>query len=232
MIEKDLKINRTFVKDEVYELLLKKIITGELAPCQRLRIQELSEKFGISRTPLREALLQLENEKLVLTKANRWTIVAPIDPVEALNIYPIIYSLESLALELAYEKIGEKEIEKLKSINNEIEELHEKKDQLNIIKKDNEFHNYIITLSGNTEIEDILSNLKKRVERMELYFYEHSDEHFTTYDQHLKIINALEDKNLDDAKKALTSNWTYTLDIVKSVSNEVDLSQEPIDTKN
>ena len=74
------KISRTFVKDEAYNLLAQRIINGELKPCERLRVQELSDDLGISRTPVREALLQLESEGLVMTKANRWTIVSPIIP--------------------------------------------------------------------------------------------------------------------------------------------------------
>lgn len=52
------KISRTFIKDEAYNLLAQKIILGELKPCQRLRVKDLSDSLGISRTPIREALLQ------------------------------------------------------------------------------------------------------------------------------------------------------------------------------
>lgn len=217
------KINRTFIKDEAYNLLAKKIIRGDLKPCQRLRVKELSDELGISRTPVREALLQLESEGLVLTKANRWTIVAPINPKEASNIYPIIYSLEELALEEAFEKIEQKDINKLRQINEEIKKMHEKNDQFGIIKKDNEFHRYISDLSGNDEIYPILQKLKRRVERMELYFFESSESKFTTYIEHLKIIEALEEGNLEKSKKALVGNWTSTIETVKKLSKNVKL---------
>lgn len=99
--KKEQKLKRTFMKDEVYNRLREWIITGELEPGAKLRDQDLSETLGISRTPIREALLRLENDGLVVTKANRWTLVAPIDLEEAESIYSIVWTLESLAMEQA-----------------------------------------------------------------------------------------------------------------------------------
>lgn len=90
---KENKIKRVFIKDEAYERLNRLIVTGELAPMTKIKIADLSEKLGISRTPLREALLRLENDGLIISKANRWTMVAPINMADAQNIYPIISSL-------------------------------------------------------------------------------------------------------------------------------------------
>ena len=66
------KIKRTFVKDEAYNIIHDQIIEGKLAPYTQLKISELSKELGISRTPVREAILKLENEDLVISKANQW----------------------------------------------------------------------------------------------------------------------------------------------------------------
>ena len=76
---KENKIKRVFIKDEAYDRLNRLIVTGELKPMEKINIKFLSEKLGISRTPLREALLRLENDGLIISKANRWTMVAPIN---------------------------------------------------------------------------------------------------------------------------------------------------------
>lgn len=216
------KISRTFVKDEAYNLLAKRIINGELKPCERLRVQELSDDLGISRTPVREALLQLESEGLVMTKANRWTIVAPINPGEAEDIYPIIYSLEELALIESFDKIDDKFIEKIEDLNEDIKYFHRKNDQLKTIKKDNEFHNAFIELSGNIEIKPIVDKLKRRVERMEIHFFEASEEKFTTYNEHKDIIDALKEKNLEKARAALVKNWKSTIDTIENLSKDME----------
>ena len=92
------KIKRTFVKDEAYNILHDKIISGELTPYTQLKISELSKELGISRTPVREAILKLENEDLVISKANQWTMVAPIKVERLKDIYPLVLELESYAL--------------------------------------------------------------------------------------------------------------------------------------
>lgn len=120
-------IKRKFIKDEAYDLISKKIISGELKPKTRIRINEMSEALGISRTPVREAILRLEDEGLILSKANRWTMVAPINIDETLNIYPIISSLEQLALKIGFSNINDEVIEELENINENIKKIQSKK---------------------------------------------------------------------------------------------------------
>ena len=91
-------IKRTFVKDEAYHILHDQIINGELKPYTQLKISDLSIELGISRTPIREAILRLENEGLVVSKANKWTMVAPIKVDSLKDIYEIVCELESYAL--------------------------------------------------------------------------------------------------------------------------------------
>lgn len=101
------KINRTFIKDEVYDKLSNWIITGYLEPETKININDLSTSLGTSRTPVREAILKLENEGLIISKANRWTIVAPIDLDSSYYTYSVVASLEMLALEQSFDKIDE-----------------------------------------------------------------------------------------------------------------------------
>ena len=73
------KIERTFVRKEAYVKLRNWILDGTLAPGAKLRDKELAEQLGVSRTPIREALLRLEDEGFVKAKPNRSTHVSSID---------------------------------------------------------------------------------------------------------------------------------------------------------
>ena len=114
------KIKRTFVKDEAYNIIHDQIIEGKLAPYTQLKISELSKELGISRTPVREAILKLENEDLVISKANQWTMVAPIRVERLKDIYPLIYDLEAYILRENFSKIDDSFIDKLTAINEKI----------------------------------------------------------------------------------------------------------------
>ena len=88
------KIQRTFVRQEAYAKLRDWILEGTLAPGAQLRDKELAEQLGVSRTPIREALLRLEGEGLVKTKPNCSTLVTPIDFQHAFHLYSIVWTLE------------------------------------------------------------------------------------------------------------------------------------------
>lgn len=225
MVYSNKKIKRKFIKDEAYDIISELIVSGQLEPQRRIKIDELSEQLGISRTPVREAILQLENEGLIISKPNKWTIVAPININETLNIYPIISTLESLALRLAFDKIDDTFIKSLILLNKEIKDACDHANQVEILEKDNIFHESIIKLSGNTEIQPILVNLKKKVQRVEIYFFSESKDKYNSYYEHNKIIENLEDKNLDGAIEALDRNWMSTIKILKNLEYDTNLTK-------
>lgn len=214
------KIKRVFIKDEAYERLNRLIVTGELAPLTKIKITDLSEKLGISRTPLREALLRLENDGLIISKANRWTMVAPINIEDAINIYPIISSLECLALEKAFDKINDSDIEELIQINEDIKSIDLESDLLEKIRKDNLFHKKIIDISGNIEIYPIIENLKRKVQRMEIFYYNEIQGYSKTYDAHKIIIDNMKKRDLEKSLEALRKNWKDTLEIFQRINEE------------
>lgn len=207
------KIKRTFVKDEAYNILHDKIITGELTPYTQLKISELSKELGISRTPVREAILKLENEDLVISKANQWTMVAPIKVERLKDIYPLVLELESYALRENFNQITDEFIDELEKINKQIKMEHMNENITRVIELDDEFHDLIVGLSPNKEIKPIIDRLKKRIKRFEIGFYQAKDSHKapSTYDEHLILIESLRKRDLDKSLDALRQNWTTTI---------------------
>ncbi|MDD7305001.1 MAG: GntR family transcriptional regulator [Peptoniphilaceae bacterium] len=217
-IVKDNKIKRVFIKDEAYDRLNTLIVTGVLAPMTKIRVSDLSEQLGISRTPLREAILRLENDGLIISKANRWTMVAPININDALKIYPIISALECLALKEAFDKLTDSDIKELEKINENINSINAKNNLLEKIQADNAFHKKIIDSSGNDEIFPIIKNLKRKVQRMEIFYYDEIQGYSKTYDSHKNIIKYIKNGDLDNSLKALNKNWEDTLEIFHRIS--------------
>lgn len=207
------KIKRTFIKDQAYNILHDQIIEGNLKPYTQLKIADLSKELGISRTPIREAILRLENEDLVISKANQWTMVAPIRVDRLKDIYQLVYELESFALKNNFSKVDDEFINMLEKINEEIKNQHMKKNIMTVIELDDEFHDLIISLSENREIKPIIDRLKKRLKRFEIGFYRVKDSHKppSTYDEHLVLIECLKNRDLDKSLAALKENWTTTI---------------------
>lgn len=104
------------LKQNVYDALRGMILSGEVRPGEQLRERELSERLGVSRTPLREALNQLEREGLVESQPHRGYFVPILDLKTAEELLDLRMMLDSYAAALAVDKISDAGIEELKGV--------------------------------------------------------------------------------------------------------------------
>ena len=209
------KIQRTFVREEAYFKLRDWIVEGTLHPGMQLRDKELAEKMGVSRTPIREALLKLEDEGLVVTQPNRSTSVSPIDFHDAFHLYSIVWSLERLALSQSFERITEVHIQEMFDANERFLEKLKAQDRLAALDADNDFHSVFIRLSCNKELERKLSELKRKLKRLDLYYFEKVKDAGRSYEEHLQLIEALRRKDLSLALEAIEQNWKASFSRMK-----------------
>ncbi|MFA1710623.1 GntR family transcriptional regulator [Peribacillus frigoritolerans] len=201
------KIKRTSVREEAYMILRDWIVQGILAPGQQLRDKELAEQLGVSRTPIREALLRLEDEGFVETKPSRSTIVSPIRFEGVLNIYSIVWTLEKLAMEQAFDFIEERHLFEMEATNHEVKNAIDEGNQIVAVQKDNDFHSIYINLSTNDELKRILSGLKQKLTRMELFYFNQVSDVHLSVDEHDQIIQALRNGSLSMVLEVIEKNW-------------------------
>jgi len=212
-----MKLQRTFVREEAYALLLSWIVEGKLEPGKKLRDKDLAEQLGVSRTPIREALLRLEDDGLVQTRANSATLVSPIDLENVFQLYSVVWSLEKLALEQAFPHLTPDHIGEMDKCNRKLKESLEKNNRLAAVKADNDFHAVYIDLSGNAELRQILLSVKQKLTRIELYYFEKARDAKFSIKEHQAIIAALKKKDLAAALNAVESNWKSSLTRIKTV---------------
>lgn len=198
---------RTFAREEAYLLLRRWIVEGKLKPSQKLLDKQLAEELGISRTPVREALLRLEDEGFVQTKPNCSTMVSPIDLYNNFNLYSIVWSLESLALRQAFEFIACDHLEAMRDANERLLKALKAQDPALAVDSDNEFHSVFIQLSQNRELCQIIAGIKQKLKRLELYYFEKVTDVYCSFEEHAHIIEALKQKDLPLALHAVESNW-------------------------
>jgi DNA-binding GntR family transcriptional regulator len=110
-------INRPSLRDQVYQSLKTAIVILELEPGQRVNDNELASRFGVSRTPVREALKRLEDEGLVESIPGSLTRVTPLNIEEAKHAFPVVAALHSLAARLAIPQVKEADIRRLEEWN-------------------------------------------------------------------------------------------------------------------
>ena len=204
-------LNRSTLSEEVHETILRWILDGELRPGEKIVDTELAERLGTSRTPVREALRRLENKGLIETAANRWTRVSLVSPDEVERIYPLIWSLEGLAMELAFPLVGQK-LDLMAEANRELEMALAAKDPVQASRSDARFHQILIDSSGNPELIGILADLKIKLRRLEVLHFEVSVVASESVHEHAELLTALgEQRGLAEAQRLIRLNWEGSL---------------------
>lgn len=156
-------LNLKSLKEQVYEFLREQMEKGEIRPGSAINMDETSKILGVSKTPLRDALLQLEMESFVSILPRRGVVVNHIILQDIKDYYEIIGALESTALLCAFDRLKKEDVDKLKTINKEMEEAI-KRDNFNLYYKKNlKFHNTFLDLCENSNLVRIVTNLKKRL---------------------------------------------------------------------
>jgi DNA-binding GntR family transcriptional regulator len=201
------KIERTFVRQEAYLKLRGWILDGTFIPGMKLRDKQLAEQLGVSRTPIREALLRLEDEGLVQTKPNSCTLVSSIDFHNAFHLYSIVWTLETLALSQAFGSITQDSIQAMEEANERFLQKMKDQDRFSALEADYDFHSVFVKLSQNSELEKIISEIKNKLKRLDLYYFDKIKDAALSYGEHKKIIEALKQKDLSLAVCAVEHNW-------------------------
>lgn len=200
-------------KERVYSEVREWIINGTLQPDERISDQEISYYFSVSRTPVREAMQLLADQKLVTISPGKETRVAPINLKEAVQNYRIMAELQSLAVELTYPQIIPQTIDELKRINKSFAIAVNTHDIENTQRFDDQFHDIFLKEVNSYFLTEFTKILKSHLQRIEILYYKEKD--LISSQTHEEIIAALEHQNLEKAKEAMRNNWLYTLEKIK-----------------
>ena len=152
MLEKQLPY-----KIRIYEEIKKDILHGYYTFGETLNERELSERYGISRTPIREAIQMLAQDGWVSLESYKGATVREFDPAYVKDIAGIRAALEVCAAENAARHITDKDIEELNKLQKRQTDLRDSTAH-QFISLDREFHQYIYALSGNKELLRLLNN--------------------------------------------------------------------------
>ena len=182
---------RTLVEQAV-DLIEELILNGEFKAGARLREQELEKRIGISRTPIREALLCLESRGMVESIPRRGCFVKTINIREISDVIEIRIALEGLAVRLAHQRVDSQGLKELKQILKKMKEAISKKDTKAFIEAHEQYHAKLISLSQNEWLERELSILRK-ITRWHRFYFQYSERNFkyslASHEQQFKLLS-------------------------------------------
>ena len=156
-------LNIKSLKEQVYEYLREQMRRGAILPGSAIDMEETSKRLGVSKTPLRDALLQLETEDFVTILPRRMVVVNSLGENDVRNYYEIIGALESTALLKAFDRLRPADVGAMQALNDGMKRAIEANDFDAYYEKNLAFHNTFLNLCGNESLVKTVNSLKKRL---------------------------------------------------------------------
>lgn len=196
-------INRRYLHDEVADRLRQLILEGELEPKSRVNELELSEQFGISRTPLREAIKILATEGLLELLPNRGARVASVDEAEIDEMLEVIAGLEANAAWLACGRISTAEIEAIKKLHATMLAAYARRDEAAYFRSNREIHEALMAAARNATLSSLYANLSGRIQRFRYSAHKTEAQWKRAVDEHDQMIALIEARDGETLAKLM-----------------------------
>lgn len=196
------------LRDIVYEKLCSRILTGVLVPGSPVRDTEISVELGVSRTPVREAMLRLVKEGLLDNLHHRGFVVSHMTAGLVSETYPIVWTLEGMALK-SIETFPPHLLTRLQAVN---QQLAEARTQSERIETDIEWHRELIAPCTNQRLKDVVSELKAVVRRYEFAYMTEPELVSYSVADHERIMKAIQSIGPAAAPALLETHWRHSMD--------------------
>lgn len=187
---------------EIYNELRRRIVEMEYKPGDTINEKQLIEEFGVSRTPIREAILKLSENGLLDLRPRIGTFVTQIDLQSVKHAYEVKKNLEGLAAELAAQRATKEEIDELFEIIQRFDKYDIVEDYKDCIKDDQRFHQITRNAARNPILNDVLDELNIKTARFLQYIRYVLEDRQWFRGSLREMAEAIRDRDGDKARKA------------------------------
>lgn len=211
------------LRDVVFNTLRQAILTGELKPGERLMEIHLANRLGVSRTPIREAIRKLELEGLVTMVPRRGAEVAQITEKSMNDVLEVRRALDALCVELACDRISDRELEQLKQACEGFEQAIKTQDAKQIAQADVALHDIIVQATGNQRLVQLINNLSEQMYRYRFEYIKDFSQHEKLVEEHRIIYESIVKK---DKKTASMAAKLHIDNQEKAIIKQIRLDRE------
>lgn len=199
------------LSSRVFHTIRENILSGKYAMDEELKEKTIGEELGVSRTPVREALRQLELEGLVTIIPNKGAYVVGISQKDIRDIYEIRSRLEGLCAHWAAEHITKEQLDELEE-NIYLSDFHSAKgNSEQVVELDNKFHEILYNASGSKELRHVLLDFHHYVQRVRKITLAVPARAMGSNEEHRKIVEALKLHDADEAERLAHEHMMNTI---------------------
>ncbi len=209
-------IVRRSLHDEIVDLVRDMIQSGDLEPGEKVPEKELCERFGVSRTPMREALKVLAADGLVTLTPNRGSFVSVLTIEDLVDVFPVMGVLEALSGELATKLMTDKEIAAVRKLHERMVARYEAGDLTGYFALNQEIHEAILVGARNQTLTAMHRSLASRVRRARYVANMSASRWKQAVDEHETIIERLEQRDAAGLSQILKDHLANKFETVKA----------------
>lgn len=206
------------LREQIGSSLRAALITGEMLPGETYSVPALAEKFGVSATPVREAVLDLSKEGILVALANKGFRVVETSAETLAQLTQIRMLLEVSTTVGIGKEISKQAIANLFEMAYAIQELAIAEDLANFIEMDRQFHHEILALSGNPLLVELADQLRARARIHALPFVVASGQLVASANEHLALLKAMKKRDSKKVATLVEHHINYTMEAVKAMN--------------
>jgi DNA-binding GntR family transcriptional regulator len=206
-------IKRLPIRDQLYDLILGEIHNGTYKHGDKLKDTELAKEYGVSRTPVREALIRLEREGYIVNHLNRGFEVIRIEKKTVLEIYTIFAELQHFALTQT-QIFNDDVLAAMVKVNDRFKEPS--LSSYERFKLDIEWHSMVISQCDNQTLLEILKPFENKVIWYESQYLSDATSITVSWNDHQVVQRLIKEKQFNKAAVALRRNCLRTKDIIEN----------------
>ena len=177
-------------REQIYRAIKTDITSGKIKPGERLLEAKLAAQYGVSRTPIREVIRQLESEQLADVEKRKGATITKLSVEEIDEIYSLRILLEGCSASLAVKRLGEKEKDALRQFKKLFNEYAKKRKYSDWLATGIRFHSFFAQNCGNRTLYKIIDDLRSRVHRYQFIVTTNVDSIMRHTKEHREIIDA------------------------------------------
>ncbi|MCX6450339.1 MAG: GntR family transcriptional regulator [Actinobacteria bacterium] len=214
------------VKQAIVAYLRAAILSGELRPGHTLHESALTKQFGASRSPIREALVQLEQEGLVTTFPKKGSVVTTIDKTQLRQALFIRSSLEATNIELLAQNISDEQVSIMKANIERQRNALLQDDYSEMYDAMDEFHLLLCDFNELPRIWELIRREKVPLDRLHALNQPHSPRMSTLFNQHIEIVKALEERDSEKCSSLIRTHADIDFEAMNLVKEEKSSAKE------
>ena len=225
-----LQITRNRLEDEIANALREVVVTGGIAPGERLIEADLAKKFGVSRAPLREAMKALVAQGLLVSVPRKGTFVVELSKQDIWEICTLRLALERTAAEILVDTITAEQIQELNTLIDELKIALDEGTRWKVADLDLHLHLTIVRFCGHSRLYKAMSNIADQLRS----FFAAADgliEDHQVTERHRTLVAALSSGNKEKAVATITEHVSHSADLLLEAKSSLKNHSNKVESK-